>query len=808
MINTLNLLIRFFVCVRNSNKLSVYLIMLLLLSISQVSAITDDNLTNNVMNMTVDVVETEILSFSFVHYAANSSNRISPEYGGYADLVKEHANFISAVFPIRDESPIIARNESSHILVSSDLKERMAPGEDYSCALSADLEKQMAAASSKNKKIIGIMSEGFSDKYAGGDAGFRCPGLDKTVFVTEKIDASDYKETSAAHEVGHTFNLCDEYANTSFYSQNQNRLNGCPNGDKNEDGRLDSECMDTYGISGLKGCPVENQELILDLFYKNQNITTLVNLYGGRVSLTPNQKRWINNQTYSHLLSELQGSGKMICTDEKMVIISGNITKSFNLSLDNFYIVQGGCYMNNSAPIFNASVLNVQQKGTGGILYDFFRIISFGLYKDGGEFVELDEMSFVITMPYDENATTFDFLNYSNNVTLSQRNATPNTPSINITYPSGNEVLKSPFNITWSASDADNDSVFYAVLLSYDGGGNYTTLDLDLNQSYYEIDPDDFDYSENSVIKILATDGVNTGINTSNTFTLGNPLKASLQPFYSNDALYVFEFVVNNRGSANLTNVSWSFDLGDTNTVTNDYPVNLGGEEAMTVLFEYTYNSANQFTAIVNVSAGNISAVDGLTVGGCGLIVSNLSVVYASASKRVFEAIIFNNETSSMGNINWTFNTGEGAITANQLINLSANEEIPVYVEYTYNNPAEYTVNMTASVGACRGTRDLSISLAELSMQDFSKLSSSGTNAVFEFSVENIGSSNKTFHWSFDTNDTAGIIWSSQPVTLMPNANLSVLLEHNFTSTGGYEVFAWANTSQGNYSEGLNISLS
>ena len=90
---------------RNLNRLLICLISISLVNISLSYAITDTNLSNNVMNVSVDIVETQILSFSFVHYAED----LSDDVNNYDSLVEAQMNFTSEVYPIRDETPFFVR---------------------------------------------------------------------------------------------------------------------------------------------------------------------------------------------------------------------------------------------------------------------------------------------------------------------------------------------------------------------------------------------------------------------------------------------------------------------------------------------------------------------------------------------------------------------------------------------------------------------------------------------------------------------------------------------------------------------------
>ena len=161
---------------------------------------------------------------------------------------------------------------------------------------------------------------------------------------------------------------------------------------------------------------------------------------------------------------------------------------------------------------------------------------------------------------------------------LLERNVTSNTPSITLTYPAGSEKFEEPFNITWNASDADNDTLYYAVLISSDNGTNYITLDFDLNQTYYEIDPNNYDYGEAYVIKVLATDSVNTNESVVGNLTIGflneteerNAILQGINNSLGNVSVYYDYYIKRMNSTANQTekfdvvteyqNQTWAFN--------------------------------------------------------------------------------------------------------------------------------------------------------------------------------------------------------------------------------------------------------
>lgn len=98
-----------------------------------------------------------------------------------------------------------------------------------------------------------------------------------------------------------------------------------------------------------------------------------------------------------------------------------------------------------------------------------------------------------------------------NQTIIEERNRTANTPNVTVTFPNGGEFFNNDIiNIIWNANDADDDTLFYAVLLSTDNGADYNTIIFDHNTTSFNVSSNDLSDCTLCRIKVLATDGVNT----------------------------------------------------------------------------------------------------------------------------------------------------------------------------------------------------------------------------------------------------------------------------------------------------------
>jgi hypothetical protein len=129
---------------------------------------------------------------------------------------------------------------------------------------------------------------------------------------------------------------------------------------------------------------------------------------------------------------------------------------------------------------------------------------------------------FAFRVPYNPQTKSIQIRNVIDDV-LVTRQVSPNTPTANVTFPNGGEVLTAGTNqtISWQASDSDGDELAYIIAYSQDGGGTWTPIALDLNETSYVWDTSGLETGSNYLVKVIATDGINTAEDASNsTFTI------------------------------------------------------------------------------------------------------------------------------------------------------------------------------------------------------------------------------------------------------------------------------------------------
>ena len=128
---------------------------------------------------------------------------------------------------------------------------------------------------------------------------------------------------------------------------------------------------------------------------------------------------------------------------------------------------------------------------------------------DPGEVYRVESVPFMTTVPWKE-ATARVAIKHGDTV-LATVPVSAHTPQVTVTAPNGGETMSGQQPVIWTASDADGDTLTYDVLYSPDGGAHWQAVANSLTETSLVWDTDEFPGTSQGLIRVIATDGVNTG---------------------------------------------------------------------------------------------------------------------------------------------------------------------------------------------------------------------------------------------------------------------------------------------------------
>lgn len=350
-----------------------------------------------------------------------------------------------------------------------------------------------------------------------------------------------------------------------------------------------------------------------------------------------------------------------------------------------------------------------------------------------------------------------------------------------LAVPSASNVSVLPLNATAGHDIYCNYNYTSPINENYsEQGSNYEWWKNSINQgvnsqrlAFGNLTPNDQWYC-----KVTASDGQNNGttVQSSNTVTILGTVQ--------NPVMYV---ATNKTWSANgyYSDVQRVVDLND---------------ELVSALDTCTADAEGYCNVSLNFSSSSVGVLNITDLeiyyeqALISLEISSLSTILSNGTVKVFEFVIKNNGTSSVSNVTWKLNLGDGTvINSTRNTSLAVSETMFVYVYHNYSSEGQYTVtaNATAVADGVNTMRTLSVSTSPLSITSLKVLYSNLSEKVFEFAINNSGDSNISSNWTLSFGD-GNAVSSVQNANLNSSKSLFVYVQHNYAAQGDYSVTATA----------------
>ncbi len=328
-------------------------------------------------------------------------------------------------------------------------------------------------------KIVGVVKKGwFNDHGMNGVLGLAPIGGTSSI-----ADTSTTYGVPAPHEVGHNYGLIAATvpgSNGTWHMEESTKASGY--WVAREEKRLgDWEFMIPYMYAG-----------------------------GGK----PGGEHWIGNATWDVLLTQLAVPAPLPLRSARVesdgvIQVQGTITRTPTLAatFGPWYRVAGSP----DTPFDAAGAYRLEYRGAADdLLAETGFDVSFAAPPDGGATGELDRAWFSLSIP-DVPGTQRIVLKHGGTV-LTEREVTAHAPQVTVTSPNGGELWLTGEAVTaaWTASDADGGPLSYRVSLSADAGSTWLPLATDLTTTQFSFTVPENILSEEVLLRVLASDGINT----------------------------------------------------------------------------------------------------------------------------------------------------------------------------------------------------------------------------------------------------------------------------------------------------------
>jgi hypothetical protein len=249
-------------------------------------------------------------------------------------------------------------------------------------------------------------------------------------------------------------------------------------------------------------------------------------LCGGQVN------RWVSPRTYSALFNnnELVSATTSAPHSQSQIMqqlvtealrIRGLIDEDDNLELRPIYTIQAQDFTPDDP--MGDYLLELQDQNQEVIGSWRFALSEMDIHEEPP--IVTGRFSLVVPRPAGLKFIVIKELSTSE--TLGTATVSENSPTVTVLSPSGGETISGTFTVEWEASDPDGDPLTYAVLYTHDGV-HWGVLANNLNQTSFEWDTSQSPGGTNASIRVIVTDGINTAVDVSATFTVATKAPEAL----------------------------------------------------------------------------------------------------------------------------------------------------------------------------------------------------------------------------------------------------------------------------------------
>ena len=176
---------------------------------------------------------------------------------------------------------------------------------------------------------------------------------------------------------------------------------------------------------------------------------------------------------------------------------------------------------------------------------------------------------FLVAVPDDPEIAQIEIL--MGGISKTTASASDNAPTVDVLFPDGGENLTSEsIVLSWTADDLDKDELTFTVQYSPNNGSSWSTLGADIADETYEIPRLTLAGSDMGLLRVIASDGFNSGSDVSGAvFTVANNAPDLFIESPDNGSLHVSGQVLTLRASGidtedaqlDTAGISWTSDL-------------------------------------------------------------------------------------------------------------------------------------------------------------------------------------------------------------------------------------------------------
>ncbi|MBI4321006.1 MAG: PD40 domain-containing protein [Chloroflexi bacterium] len=416
-----------------------------------------------------------------------------------AAVLRSAADHLRSYYPLDEQEvrvTILNPHEVDAPLTTIDRRRTLA--NDLLGRLQAQLNHGQVATPAKHNFAAGVVpynvdgQNPLGQTAGGGERlGYTFPAI-RGVVVT--LDREPYGtnerlvSSTVAHEIGHLFDLGDEYA-----GGRPSAINPPPAAAD------DGDSVGNYVQEVAGGLDTTNRSAV---FTRSGN--ERYGFMGGGNDRNSWATGTDHSYVYTRLTTDTVGANFAIRANTRVIDVSGIISQSGGLVFNSF-IVAASPY---SFPRPSGSQYTARFANSAGASLDTVPFdVDFTVEEHGRGYSPVNASPFGFTVPAPEGIASVTVL--SGATSLATFNVSARPPTVTVLAPNGGETITGTAQIRWQASDPDGDNLNYTVLYSPDGVTRHV-LASRLTTTTLNVDFSRLTSSSNARVIVVANDGFNS----------------------------------------------------------------------------------------------------------------------------------------------------------------------------------------------------------------------------------------------------------------------------------------------------------
>ncbi len=451
-------------------------------TVDYLGAISELDETNNTASATASVYETRWPPGASSPYQGLRLVYVRADWGetpplDFVTYANRSSAFVRGAFPVAADR--FAAERLPYFMADSTAY-RGADGQLDDAELRAwflNLNERLLLSRPNADGFVAVLPDDWFQNYTTGCQA--CEGLTYLSTQLGLAQLNDYGDiagyAASAHELGHVFGLCLDCEQYNPFCN--------PN------------IVDGVGNAVTDGLWVEGRRLM------HYSAEWPVYSFMGAVG---NYAYWVDADSYGKLLNNRQVLGSRWratgqSSSDQAILIAGTLFDDGHIELDDWYVLNDAQVDALAPGDYSLRYLDAYDQELSVLTFTLSLTVEGKL---------MNQVPFVFRAPYISD--TARIVIGRGTTEIVSRTISAHPPTVTVESPNGGEILTGTTTVSWSAADADGDSLSFTVLYSPDGGATWNALATGLTSSPYAWDVSSLPPGNQYLVKVMATDGFNT----------------------------------------------------------------------------------------------------------------------------------------------------------------------------------------------------------------------------------------------------------------------------------------------------------